>query len=939
MSCSHLTATVLLMHLGGAVGAAAVETHAADATTIGTLRGTVVSTKGGKPVSGVWIVVAGQDGSFQTDANGRFELVLPLGTHVLSLLHTDYGTQDVETPSIRGGAVTEMRVEITPSAPQPDSVTSEAAAIEVEAAAPVFREPPKVREAIAEKIGAAEVSRAGDSDAAAALRRVTGLTLVNGRYIYVRGLGERYSSTLLNGATLPSPEPERRVVPLDLIPSMVVESMDIHKTNAPELPGEFGGGTIAINTRGIPEERTIQISGSAAYRTGTTFHRGLTYKGGKLDVLGVDDGTRALPRGVMRASNSQPLLERDQFSSRGYTAGELERFGESMPDIWNTERSVTPPNLGISGAFGDRFRVDQMVVGFLAALSFDHDWATIKRKRDYMVLGKDNALEVAHSYDFESTEHNIGVGGIFSLGVAILPDHELRFTGLLNRATTDEARVYEGFNRDVATDIRVSRLSWVERQLLSQQIAGRHHFSSLWDAELNWRYTYSQASRHEPDRREVRYDHEPDKDRWLLSDRPEGNSRLYSDLMEHNHDLGVDARLPLPWTLFSDRQVAVRSGSAFNWRARNVDTRRFKFQHKGGITGDAQVISKDPEDIFIPDNINGQGFQLEENTRQTDNYTASQIIAANYLALELPLSQSWRISTGVRAEYALQKVTTFELFNPESKPVESRLGGVDILPSALITWNLLEGMSVQGAAGLSVSRPDFRELSPATFNDVTGGRQVFGNPDLKRALIASGDLRWEWNLPSTQLAVSLFGKHFDKPIEQVVKPGAQQSISYANARSADNLGIEGELKLRMGLVHRWLELVYFSGNVALIYSRVQLDEQTGIQTSNNRPLQGQSPYVINTQFGYDDPLSHTNFSVIYNVQGPRIVEAGALGIPDVYENPVHQLDLVASKKLPLGFKLSFKAQNIVDHVVTFSQGGHTVESFRRGRTFVVGVGL
>ncbi|MEW5854640.1 MAG: TonB-dependent receptor [Myxococcota bacterium] len=911
---------------------------AEEPATTGTLRGTVVSTQGGKPVAGAWVVVQGSEANAQTDENGRFELALAPGRHTLSILHMDFGTQDVETVEIVVGEVAEMRVELTPAAPQQDTLTTEAEAFAVEAAPPPpFAEKKPMGETVTETISAAEVSRAGDSDAASALRRVTGLTLVGGRYIYVRGLGERYSSTLLNGATLPSPEPERRVVPLDLIPSAVIEEMVIHKTYSPELPAEFGGGTIALRTRGIPEEFTLKLNATSGYRAGTTFERGLTYHGGRLDVLGVDDGTRALPTDVDRASSSQPLLERDQFSTRGYTAGELEVFGERMPNIWNTERAVTPPNLGVSGVLGDQLCLGPVVLGFLAATSFDHEWATVKRKRKYLVLGQNEQLEVAHDYDFETNEHNIGLGGVATVGASILDHHLITFTTLLNRATTDEARVYQGLNRDVGTDIRVTRLAWVERQLMAQQLTGTHVFPVLWDARLDWRYTYAQATRKEPDRREVRYDHEPGTSRWLLSDRPEGNQRLYSDLLEHNHDTGLDAQLPIP--LFDGYRLTVRSGAMINWRTRQVDTRRFKYQHKGARSGNSDVISRPPEEIFTSENIGGDGFQLEEVTRQTDNYNATQVLVASYLGLDFPLSRAWRVSTGLRAEYALQKVRTYELFNPDGKPVESRLEGVDFLPATTVTWQLLDNMMVQGAAGISVSRPDFRELSPATYNDVTGGRQVFGNPDLERALIGSGDLRWEWHPAHAMVALSLFYKHFHKPIEQVVKPGAQQSISYANAKSADNVGLEAEFKLRYGIIHESLDPLYFAVNGAVIHSQVELDGNSGIQTSRRRALQGQSPYVFNAQLGYDDPRTSTNVAFVYNVQGPRIVEAGALGIPDVYEQPVHQVDVVASKKLPMGLVLSLKAQNLVDQPVTFTQGGQVVESFRRGRAVVVGVGM
>ena len=396
--------------------------------------------------------------------------------------------------------------------------------------------------------------------------------------------------------------------------------------------------------------------------------------------------------------------------------------------------------------------------------------------------------------------------------------------------------------------------------------------------------------------------------------------------------------MPLP--VWSGQTVMLKTGAAFNMRARRVDTRRYKFQHTGPWSGDSSIISQTPEEIFSPGNIQPNGFQFEEVTRETDNYTANQQVIAGYAAVDVPLSSLWKFSAGVRVERGVQNVRTFELFNPSQTPVLAQLQNTDVLPSALLRYNLMENLTVQAATSVTVSRPDFRELSPATFNDVTGGRQIFGNPDLKRALIASGDLRVDWQpIPSSQLTMSVFYKHFINPIEAVVKPGAQQSISFANAKAADNLGAELEFKTRAGWMFDSLDPLFVGGNVAVIYSRVQLDPANGIQTSNARPLQGQSPFVANLQGGWDDPESGTSIVALYNVFGPRIAEAGALGMPDLYERPFHQVDVVASKKLPIGLTVRLKAQNLLNLPATYTQGGQVVDRAFMGRSIILGVGL
>jgi TonB-dependent receptor len=349
------------------------------------------------------------------------------------------------------------------------------------------------------------------------------------------------------------------------------------------------------------------------------------------------------------------------------------------------------------------------------------------------------------------------------------------------------------------------------------------------------------------------------------------------------------------------------------------------------------VLSLTPEEIFVPGNINPGDFQFEEITRQTDNYLADQKVVGGYLMTDLPLGLGFRLVGGIRVEHSSQHVKTFELFNPDNEPVVSDLATTDLLPAAAVSWDFSEDMLVRLGAARTLSRPDFRELSPATFNDVTGGRQVYGNPELERAAINNLDLRWEWYLEAGEsLSLGVFYKRFEQPIETIVVVSAQHSVTYENAEGADNLGIELEFRKGFGFLDKMLQDFYLAGNATWVYSSIDLPEE-GIQTSSSRPLQGQSPYVLNFQLGYDNVESGTSVVVLYNVFGKRIAEVGALGAPDVYEQPFHQLDLVIKQDLGGGFSMGFKAKNLVDPGVRFTQGDQTTETFRRGRSFSLGL--
>lgn len=901
----------------------------------GRIAGVVKALEGGAPVSGCRVFVRGLDADAISDSRGRFVLELPPGTWTLSLVHPDYSTQTIDGVLVSPGEMSQVSVDVIPSSVELEEFTVEAPRIEGGVAS--LQTERRSSSSVADVIGAEQITKSGDSSAAGALRRVTGLTLVGGRYVYVRGMGERYSSSLLNGFTLPSPEPERRVVPLDMFPAAILESVVIQKTFSPDMPGEFGGGAVMLRSRGIPDEFLLSVGLNLGYNAGSTFEDAIMNKAGRADFLGVDDGSRALPAAVARASSDQALIEMDRFGLRGYSPATLEDLGESMPRNWGMYSGMVAPDASFNIAVGNSWKISGIKLGFTAAFAYSNAWDVEDRNSSIYLIGLDGEMELQHRYRFNTSNNSVGLGALLDFGVDLGAGHKLRLTSLLMRSTDNETRIYEGINRDVGTDISVTRFRWIERTLLSEQISGSHEFPSAGNLEFNWRYAFSAAMRYEPDRREFRYDFEPGLQTWLLSDRPEGNQRVYSDLSDYNHDVGVDFRIP--FKAWNSLEGAVKTGASVIFRDRTVDTRRFKFQHKGPLSSNMDVISLSPDEIFVPENIGSDGFQLEEITRQTDNYKAGQTLVAGYAMAELPIIPGLRMTAGLRVEYSDQTVTTYELFNPDGVPIVARLAKVDALPAASLTWEFFKDMQLRLVYGMTVSRPDFRELSPATFNDVTGGRQIFGNPELERALLQNLDLRWEWYISTNEnLSVAFFYKHFVGPIETIIVPSAQQSITYENATAADNLGVELEFRKNFDFIHQSVRDLYLAGNFAYIFSQVDLGDGTGIQTSRRRALQGQSPFVVNLQFGYDNPDVGTSVAVVYNVFGRRISEVGAQGAPDVFEEPFHQFDLILTQKLPKGFKLSFKAVNLIDLDATFTQGANVTERFKRGRSFTIGAG-
>jgi len=888
----------------------------------GQLKGTVTDVEKGTPVAGARVLVRGLQAEARTDAQGQFSLELPSGVHALSVIHTEYATQTVDSVEIYPGEVMALNVEVTPSSQELEAFS--VTAVQIEGGLASLIQERQLDSDIVDLIGAEQMAKAGDSNAAEGLKRVTALTIVDGKYVYVRGMGERYSSSLLNGLTLPSTEPERRVVPLDLFPVDVIDSISVKKTYSPDLPGEFGGGTILIRTRTSPSELQGKLEVSMGYQEYTSFEQHQQYHGGSLDWIGVDDGIRSLP-GIIDSASNYKQINRSNFSDP-----ELTGFTLSLPNTWNTDAELVPPDYGFSSSVGNTYELWGRPVGFLFAVTYDNSYNFIDSFfQDYSLSG--GKLLEKSSFEFNDLYNNIDLGTMLDVGVDIADNHSLQLTSLLIRSTENLTRAYWGYLDDDSVETRVTRFQWIEDMLFSQQVRGEHLFPDLEDLGFDWAYAFSLATRYEPDRRDLRYDLDTGSGRYQLTNRPSGKRRFYSDLTDNNHDLSLD--FSMPFQVWMDLQAEVQAGGRMTLRSRDQEARRFTYNFYGT---DRNILYLSPSAIFSPATIGPDGFMISEDTLATDSYDASQQVFAGYVMAEIPVVETLSVNGGVRVEYSKESVSTFNIHDPEDQ-IDSLLENTDPLPAVTVTWRFLENMLVRGAFSQTVNRPDFRELSPQVYNDVEGAREFVGNPDLKRALIQNIDLRWEWYPSAAEtFSVAFFYKDFEDPIEYVINPGANQQIMPDNAAGAQNLGVEVEARQDFSFLHDALKDLYAYVNFSYIDSKVnvgaELIEKTKT-TSLNRPLQGQSDYVVNATLGYDNPDTGTSLTLLYNLFGERIAFVGSHGLPDIYEQPYNDLDFVVSQVVWDGLSLKFEAGNLINEEVQFLQGGEPYTTFKVGRDY------
>ncbi len=899
------------------------------------LSGTITNAENQRPVQGAKVYISGRSEYLVTDEAGQFNTQVNAGTYNISVLHAQFNSQIKNKLELTDLTQNQVDIELTPAGAElPEFVVVEPF---IEGSLASVLEERRANNSVANYLSMEQISKSGDSDAAGALKRVTGLTLVDGKFIFIRGLGERYSSTLLNGANLPSPDPTRRVVPLDLFPTSIIESIEVQKGYAPHLPAEFGGGSVVLRTIKVPEENFLGFGLSYGHNSQTTGKDGIKYAGGGRDWTGFDDGTREIPSALADAiAGDTELRPNNPFFEGGFSPEELETIGESLSNNYDLRFANIDPGLGFDAAGGMRFDLESgAALGFSAALEYGSDYQTRSELRREYIVSTGSELSIESEELSQTTTRDINASGFITTGIEFNDLHQLSANYMLLRSTQNFAEIAEGFNEDLGNSRRISELRWSERDLNSLQISGEHTYPVFSDLKFNWQYTDSEANFDEPDNRIYRYDQRDEGD-FVFSTRNDSNSRVFRNLLDESRNLRYDLSLPL--TFKNNHDLLINFGQNWVNKDRNSDIRRFVFEDVGSLAN--EVDRTDPlSEILNPEFIAPNGYQLIEVTRSTDNYFASLDIKGTYYGFDYAYKENLRFSLGARNETFDQSVTTFRLFDPNQSPITASLFDDDWFPAFSSTWIMNDSHQFRFNYSQTATRPDFKELSPAQFKDPVLNRNVIGNPDLVVDKITHYDLRWDkYFSPGEFISLSFFYKEFENPIEITILPGTSGIISYDNAEAAENAGVELEVYKDFSFLGDRFANFYISANYAYIDSEIQLstDGPSG-QTNNTRPLQGQSPYVANVQLGYDNKDNGISASLLFNKFGARISEAGNSGRPDIYEQPFNQVDFVYSHAFARRWKISFKAKNLLDDEALFLQGEAITRTFSRGRGFSLGV--
>ncbi len=931
----------------------------------GGIAGKVIEADSGFEVIGGNVVIKGTGNGASTDLDGNYQIKnLEPGTYTLVCSYIGFENKEINEVLVESGKVTNLDIKLGESSIQLEvavvtgkKVThTEAALLAIQKKAPV----------VLDGISSSQISKSGDNDVASAVKRVPGVTVEGGKYVYVRGLGDRYSKTTLNGSTIPGLDPNKNTVQMDLFPTNLIDNIIVFKTFSPNLPGDFSGGYVDIATKDFPTEKNIRASVSAGYNTLTTFNENfMNYEGSNKEWLGFDDGARDIPQIVQ--NNVVPMDQRGS-NINAQQALLLTDMTTSFKNNFTFQNEAPIPNYSFALSAGNQKQLFGKPIGFNAAISYrsEHSHYENGISGIYELTGNwDDVDKLTTQLSLNDTKSTQKVlwGAMFNSSYKLSNNHKIGLTAMRNQSGTKVARYQEGRKqRDDPDDgYQTSTWQYLQRALSTFQLKGKHVFTDLNNAEISWQSSYALSSQDEPDLRFFTnrflekadgtrtYRLKPSSDRLPV--------RYYRNMNESNFDNKID--LTIPFNQWNNLSSKLKVGGAYLTKERDFREQRYNYSNKSNaFTGDiTQYLSN--ENLLIYDEgegayqNNGDGVFIVDAYEPANNYDAKQQVGAAYAMVELPLTAKLRAVTGARMEtteiqfYSFSEAIREKYSNLDGKA--NVLNNMDILPSLNLNYEVTESMQLRLAYNKTLARPTFRELAPFESFDFMGGFILIGNPELQRTLVDNVDLRFEVYPKSGEIiSVSTFYKNFDKPIERTYNPEAPNGeFTFRNVGQAMLMGAELEIRKNLGFVTKALADFSIGTNLTYIYSRTDIDEReleqiraTNPDAKSYREMFGQAPYVINALLSYKNEAG-TSANLAFNISGPRISYISIGGTPNIYELPRPSLNFNIRHEFENGLGVKLSANNILNakyqQAINFKNQDYYVQSNELGMDFSIGI--
>ena len=865
------------------------------------IEGHITDKKNKEPLTGATILIEGTLKGSTADIDGNYKFNnIAEGKYTLIISYVSYNTLRIPNVVVKKNKVTTLDIELEDAGLQLQSVQV-VAQRKTDTELSMLK---SVRSSVqvVNGISSQQISKTLDRDASEVVKRVPGVTIQDNRFIVVRGLNQRYNNVWLNNAATPSSETDAKSFSFDVIPSSMIDNILIYKTGSPELTSEATGGFIKIFTKNIPDENFLNVEYGIGYNDRTTLKDTYHLPGTTLDFLGLGSAARDIPAGFPANLNMSSIADRDAYALK-------------LSNNWQAKRSTALPNQKLAVAFGKKWnRNSGAKLGTVTSLNYSNTYSTRNNMENYAYERFDPTTEtptylykyIANIY---TTEFKIGLMHNWAYQTAS-GKSKFEFKNLLNQIGIDKSANTSGWNNYRQANFKYFSNQYLSRTTYSGQLSGNHKLNEQLESKLDWNVGVAYANRLEPNRQN-----------WNMKENangayeyvlPTGSSinelgRLYLTNKEYVNTGAVNYEQKLKiWNLMT----TLKTGGYAEYKTRNYSERSLCYKNtNSGLYSDDQINAVSFETLFTEPYL-GQNkvITIDEQTNVANAYDAQNLLTAGYIALNLPVGKL-NVYGGVRAEY--NRLTLNGYFDANT-PVKIDNPTLNLFPSINTSYNLTEKSLVRIAYASTINRPEFREVSPLVYYDFTEKNTVTGNPNLKDASIQNLDIRFEnYPSPTETFSIAAFYKHFTNPIE-MVSVGTGSSFSFDNALGATNYGLELEVKKSLekmiGLKNFALSL-----NASYIYSQVQF---ANVLTERNRPLQGQSPVVVNTALFYQNDKIGLSSSVMYNVMGKRILVAAQLNqgnvvVPDIYEMPRHVIDFTVDKKVGKRLVLKFGIKDIL----------------------------
>ncbi len=900
------------------------------------IKGTVQDAKTQETIPGVKILVEGLGKGAYTDLSGNYSIMdLPNGTYTLTFKYDTYKVDTIRNIQVVQGTPVTIDVKLAMAVQEITEMTASKTVVKDNTSGVVQMQINSAR--VIDGISGETIKRGTDSKASDVLKRVSGASVQDNKFVVIRGLSDRYNFALINGASLPSSESDRKAFSFDIFPSNMLDNLYIIKSATPDLPGEFAGGVIEINTTEPKEKNFQSIQVSGAFNTLATFQNFQTYAGSSIDFLGFGSGFRAIPEGIPNTANFALLDKNDKAL-----------LAEQMSFSWGSDKRKALPNGSLQYTIGRNIKFKESSLGFVFAYSYQNNFNTNKTiRREF----EEQATEVVKKMELTDSVFTQSIlnAAMFNLTYKIDDKNKISLKNMYSVNSDDRVNIRRGvreLDNDPRQWERSTNIWYTQNNLLTSQLIGDHKFGK---GKFVWNLGYSDVRRNIPNLRRVVYrkyslEESDTTEQYVAIIQANGTiptaagNMFWSKSNEKIISLKYDYTLPFA---IDSSKIEFKVGAMHQYRDRNFEARNFGFsQYKPtGSSFQSELLLLPENEIFAAQNMgvlaNGQGgFKLEEASSVDDSYQASSFLNAGFLMADAKLGKFVRIIGGVRVESYNQKFNYIEFGSNQEKKIDSTV--VDILPSLNLVFPITKRMNIRASYYKTVSRPEFRELAPFAFYNFLMDNILSGNPELKRAVIHNMDLRYEYAPGKGQIfSVSGFYKDFTNPIELINRTGTSGApeLYFTNVNKVVNFGAELEYRLNLGFLSKGEDTTFFDNatlytNFSYIRSKVDLTGVIGSGT--DRPLQGQSPYLINAGFSYFNEQNGWAFNASYNVVGQRIYIVGNVQEPSVWENGRNIVDLQVSKLIQDKYEIKLNVKDVLAQDLVFFQDLNGNKKLDRG---------